>query len=74
MDAVRQGEVHSGAVVSEHTDKPTAKAWSELVWFAECPNCEESVELGTGVSFSEGAEATCAECGTEFLLPKQDNG
>ncbi len=50
----------------------TAKTWSEEVWFAECPKCECSIDLGSGVSWHTNAESSCPECGEVFLLEAQN--
>jgi hypothetical protein len=45
----------------------TAQAWIEEVAFVECPDCHDTVELGSGVSFSDGDEASC-NCGSSFKI------
>lgn len=45
-----------------------ARAWSEEVFYYECPHCEETVELGTEVVFGDTEEETCEKCEKKFML------
>jgi hypothetical protein len=49
----------------------TSTPWIEEVMFVDCAECGESIELGTGVSISEGYEETCTECGADFWVETQ---
>jgi predicted RNA-binding Zn-ribbon protein involved in translation (DUF1610 family) len=51
----------------------SARVWTETVSFVECPECGEVDELGTDVSFEDGAEHTCEECKTVFTLTKGED-
>ena len=52
--------------------KKKAEPWAEEVWYVDCPYCEEVVELGSGVIFENGDEASCTECDKTFTLTVED--
>ena len=43
------------------------KVWTEEVFFAECPHCEETEELGSGLVGDGEEEATCPKCHKKYL-------
>lgn len=48
-------------------------AWTELVNFVECPECEASNEMGTGLVWSGVIEWKCERCGADFMVaPPED--
>jgi hypothetical protein len=44
------------------------EAWIEEVAFCECPECSWSIELGTGLVWSEPLEMKCDDCGETFMV------
>lgn len=39
-----------------------ATAWSEVVFYFECPKCQEVNDLGSGVIWGEATEMQCEHC------------
>lgn len=54
----------------------TSQAWTEVVAYVECPHCDHTIELGTGLIWSaEKDRETCPNCGKEFdsIEPEGDD-
>ena len=50
----------------------TSDAWTEQVAFVDCPECGETIELGSGLIWSEPIELECPECAETFLVNAPD--
>lgn len=49
-----------------------ANVWSEIVYYAECPYCHESNQVGSGGDcWAAGAQHECEKCKKTFELDDQ---
>jgi hypothetical protein len=48
-----------------------AITWTESVCYIECPECEETEELGSGVIWGEKDNWVCGKCKLEFEVDDQ---
>lgn len=46
----------------------TSEAWTEEVSFVDCPECSETIELGSGVIFGDALEIECPKCAECFKV------
>lgn len=49
-------------------EQKRSQAWNEEVAYVDCPVCEETIEIGSGLVFSAPVEWECPRCMSRFLV------
>lgn len=50
------------------SDQKTAEAWNEEIAYVDCPECEATIELGSGLIWDDAFEQECPKCAESFLV------
>lgn len=50
------------------SDQKRAESWNEEVAYVDCPECDETIELGSGLIWDGTMQWDCPKCAESFLV------